>query len=1021
MAVERGMKIERPVYNLQCVRRLETQFARRALAACLAFALLCALICLEALGFGLSTGAWADEAEGQADSAIEDIPADGARDLPDNALSYEDPDTKIVYLAEPNLDEDGDEDGTATLRFIALAGIDETRARILSIPETLPGAEGAYTVTSIAFDAAWAPFASAGSDDARVRDVAPNIFGERVQAARSGDVGAAEVAMTPSARLTSLETLVVPASVTRIGAHAFRGMTGLTSVHFAPGSQLAVVEESAFKFCTALTDIALPDSIVRLGAPAGDKGAAAGVFNGCSALEQVHVPKPLTTLSAGTFAGCSSLRTVDFAEGALLSRIEPDAFSDCVALESVTIPASVVSLSGFGFCTSLADIDLRSATKLKEVGSRAFIGLVQLSSFTVPHGVVRIGARAFESSGVVAVDLPDTLAAIGTLAFRNSKLAALELPASLARTGPGIVAGTPLSRIEAHCNQAARGFMQGSHIVRARLHPSDGTFTFADAAFGSCSKLKTVVCKGDAASLSLQGDAFMNTPALQTIAFTGNVAAIDVVGADPPASLLENQSVTVYGWDEPAVKARVPAPLPAWCAANGIAYEQLRDVSNVTAAVQYEERCTYDGGAHTASVSVKDGNVDLVEGVDFEVVYSTSTVEAGVVRGAIYGLGAYAAFESDPFECLIEPRDISSGLVSTVDGKDIAEFSSSFTGSPIEPSVKVTAGPDKRELLRQRDYTRSFRRNVDAGEAAVEIVGQGNYTGRLVAAFTISPADIAMARAKPVTPRVYTGKPIEPELSVTLPPLGDDAGSRTLIDGPLASAAAMESSAGAGVQAKSAVKSDAGAGAASDALGVAEEGLAPAGEAPGASEAEAVVASDAAFSARVENAGASLAWGVDCTADFAANVDPGEARAVIRGVGNYRGTATEPVNFTIRERPLSSARLVPLVPSHAPASSLVPAFVVAVPDQDASNGRLVPLAVGRDYRARYVDAQGASTNAALAEAVVIEGVGPGCTGRLLVPCPLIAFASERGAILTLGDVGGAIAELSDLSDGRRVR
>ncbi len=93
---------------------------------------------------------------------------------------------------------------------------------------------------------------------------------------------------------TSLESIIIPAKVKKIGSHAFEGCTSLTLITI-PDS-LTSIENDAFYGCTSLASIVIPDKVTSIGYMA---------FKGCTSLEKVEVRA--TTVPTGgenMFDGC---------------------------------------------------------------------------------------------------------------------------------------------------------------------------------------------------------------------------------------------------------------------------------------------------------------------------------------------------------------------------------------------------------------------------------------------------------------------------------------------------------------------------------------------------------------------------------------------------------------------------------------------------------------------------------------------------------------------------------------------
>ena len=82
---------------------------------------------------------------------------------------------------------------------------------------------------------------------------------------------------------------------------------------------------------------------------------SSGTFADCTALTSIEIPASVETIEAAAFKGCSSLATVTFEKGSQLKTIggggsySSGAFSDCTALTSIEIPASVETIKASAF------------------------------------------------------------------------------------------------------------------------------------------------------------------------------------------------------------------------------------------------------------------------------------------------------------------------------------------------------------------------------------------------------------------------------------------------------------------------------------------------------------------------------------------------------------------------------------------------------------------------------------------------------------------------------------------------
>ena len=256
---------------------------------------------------------------------------------------------------------------------------------------------------------------------------------------------------------SKLKSVVIPASVETIEAAAFMGCSSLATVTFEKGSQLKTIGGGyssyypnyygAFADCTALTSIEIPASVETIEAAAfmrcsklatvtfekgsqlktigGDYSSSYyyGVFSDCTALKSIEIPASVETIEAAAFKGCSSLATVTFEKGSQLKTIGGGyysssysyyygAFLDCTALTSIEIPASVETIEAAAFmrCSKLATVTFEKGSQLKTIGGDysssyyygVFSDCTALKSIEIPASVETIEATAFKGCSSLA-------------------------------------------------------------------------------------------------------------------------------------------------------------------------------------------------------------------------------------------------------------------------------------------------------------------------------------------------------------------------------------------------------------------------------------------------------------------------------------------------------------------------------------------------------------------------------------------------------------------------------------------
>ena len=120
-----------------------------------------------------------------------------------------------------------------------------------------------------------------------------------------------------------------------------------------------------------------------------------GAFSDCSALTSIEIPASVETIESYAFERCSSLATVTFEKGSTLKSIVYGIFDDCSSLERIEIPASVEIIKGSAFrCSSLTTVTFEKGSQLKTIGENAFYSL-RITHIEIPASVETIESAAF--------------------------------------------------------------------------------------------------------------------------------------------------------------------------------------------------------------------------------------------------------------------------------------------------------------------------------------------------------------------------------------------------------------------------------------------------------------------------------------------------------------------------------------------------------------------------------------------------------------------------------------------------
>jgi len=243
--------------------------------------------------------------------------------------------------------------------------------------------------------------------------------------------------------------------VTSIGREAFKGCTGLKSVTIPEG--VTRLDWHAFRQCNGLTSVTIPSSITNInGSTFSYMGALASfqvesgnrfyksedglllTKDGTTLVHGVNgdvtIPPSVTSIGPNAFEGCSALRSVSIPSG--VKNIAAWAFKDCRGVSAVTLPPSVTNIGYQAFCgCGLTSITIPEG--IANIAECAFLYCANLASVTLPSSLKRIERGAFAlCRGLKAVTIPEGVTKIGAIAFMRCRgLKSVEIPSRVKDVG----------------------------------------------------------------------------------------------------------------------------------------------------------------------------------------------------------------------------------------------------------------------------------------------------------------------------------------------------------------------------------------------------------------------------------------------------------------------------------------------------------------------------------------------------------------------------------------------------------